>query len=456
MSGRENFYAQHTVQGRRPRNTLKASPPLILASGFLALIFLGTFLLSLPVASAAQPIGLFNAFFMATSAVTLTGLAVIDTALHLSGFGKAVLLVLVQLGGLGFVTFAVLTSLALGRKLSLQQQALALEAFNQTRVSRIQDTALTVVKISLLIELIAAIVLTLWWWRDMPFSTALTHGVFHAITAFNNCGLSLFEDSLAHFANDTVIILTITTLIILGGIGFSVLSDINQRRSWRTLLPYTKVILIGTFILNVAGFLLIWSLENNNPDTLGSMSTHGQILAAWMQSVTARTAGFTSIDVTALKDSTTVVLLLFMFIGGGSLSTASGIKVGTFIILLAAMWSYIVQSRDVVVMKRTIAPDIIQKALALVVVTVLFALIGVFLLTLFENRPFLDLLFEIISALSTTGLSRDLTPTLSTPSKAVLIIIMFAGRLGPLTLIYSLATRKNSRIRYATTEFPVG
>lgn len=455
MSERDSFYASQLGQHKRRRPALKAGPPLILASGFLVLIAVGTLLLWLPV-SAAPRVSLYDALFMATSAVTVTGLAVIDTAHDLTTFGKTVLILLVQLGGLGFVTFAILTALALGRKLTLRQQAIALEAFNQTSVSRIRSTALTVIKIALAIQAVVAIILTLWWWRDMPFSTALSQGIFHAITAFNNCGFSLFEKSLAQFAGDAVIILTITAAIILGGIGFSVLHDIRQKQRWRALMPYTKAIVMATVALNLFGFLMVWLLEHDNPGTLGSLGVSDQMLAAWMQSVTARTAGFTSIDITQLHDSTVVVLMFLMFIGGGSLSTASGIKVGTFIILLAAMWSYIAQRRDVIIWKRSIEPETVQKSLALVVVTSLLAIGSVFMLTLFEKQPFLDLLFETISALSTTGMSRDLTPLLSDPGKAVLIVIMFAGRVGPLTLIYSLAARRHTRIRYPATEFPVG
>ncbi len=434
---------------------LRASPPLILAAGFLALIALGTILLSLPLAG--QPrLSLFQALFMATSAVTVSGLSVIDPATALSTFGQTVLITLVQLGGLGFVTFAVLTSLALGRKLSLRQQSVALQAFNQTNVARIQRTAATVIRMSLTIELIAALVLTLWWWRDMPFPKALGRGLFHAIAAFNNAGFSLFDDSLVEFASDAITLLTISALIILGGIGFSVLDDLWHKRRWSQLMPYTRLIVLGTLVLNLAGFVLLWLLEANNDDTLGALPLHGQALSAWMQSVTARTAGFTSIDITLLHDSSTVVLMILMFIGGGSLSTASGIKVGTFIILLAAVRSYVVQSRDVVLMKRSIEPETIQKSLALVFVTVGFAVTGLFLLTIFEDQPFLDLLFEIVSALSTTGMSRDLTPVLSTPSQAVLLTMMFAGRLGPLTLVYTLATRQHSRVRHPVAQFPVG
>lgn len=455
MFGRDDFEVWHARKKPQRRHTLKASPPVILAGGFLVLILIGTVLLALPFAS-PQPLGLFNAFFMATSAVTITGLAVVNPGTDLSHFGQVVLLLLVQLGGLGFVTFAVLTSLALGKKLSLRQQAVALQAFNQTSVSRIRRTAVSVIKISLLIELVGAIILTLWWLRDMPFAAALGQGIFHSIMGFNNAGFSLFDDSLGSFSSDAVIVLTITSLIILGGIGFSVLSDISQKKQWRTLSSYTRVIVLGTIALNVFGFILVWALEYNNADTIGNLSLHGQALSAWLQSVTARTAGFTSIDITQLRDSTTLVLIVLMFIGGGSLSTASGIKIGTFIVLLAAMWSYIKQRREVVIMKRTIETDAIQKSLALLLITSLFAIVGVFLLTLFETRPFLDLLFEAISALSTTGMSRGLTPTLSTPGKTILIVMMFAGRLGPLTLIYILATRQRSRVRYPTTEFPVG
>lgn len=455
MFGRDDFDVWHARKEPQHRHTLKASPPVILAGGFLVLILIGTVLLALPFAS-PRPLGLFNAFFMATSAVTVTGLAVVDPGTDLSHVGQVILLLLVQLGGLGFVTFAVLTSLALGKKLSIRQQAVALQAFNQTSVSRIRRTAVSVIKISLVIELIGAIVLTLWWLRDMPPAAALGRGIFHSVMAFNNAGFALFEDSLGAFSSDALTLLTVTSLIILGGIGFSVLSDIGQKRQWRTLTTYTRVIVLGTVVLNIFGFIIVWALEYNNTDTLGNLSLHGQALSAWLQSVTARTAGFTSIDITQLRDSTTLVLIVLMFIGGGSLSTASGIKIGTFIVLLAAMWSYIKQRREVVVMKRTIEADAIQKSLALLLVTSLFAIVGVFLLTLCETRPFLDLLFEAVSALSTTGMSRELTPTLSAPGKGILIIMMFAGRLGPLTLIYIIATRQHSRVRYPTTEFPVG
>lgn len=453
-----NWLPLHGFQTyKRIRRTglLRASPPVVLAAGFLVLICIGTVLLALPVSTHA-PIGILTALFMATSAVTVTGLAVIDPAISLTDFGQVVLIALVQLGGLGFVTFAVVAAITLGRKMSLQHQALALEAFNQTSVSKIQRTAFSVLKISVCIEAIAAIILALWWWRDLPFETAVYRAIFHAIAAFNNAGFSLFPASLAQFVSDPVTILVISFSIILGGVGFSVLSDVGQKKRWATLMPYTKVVLIATLALNLIGFFAIWALESGNEATLARLPVHGQALAAWMQSVTSRTAGFTTVDVAQLTDSSTLVIMLLMFIGGGSLSTASGIKVGTFIVLLAAVYSYIFQRKEVVLMKRSIAREAIQKSLALVLVSSALVFLGVFLMTIFETAPFLSILFEVVSAVSTTGLTRDLTPQLTRPSQALIIVLMFAGRLGPLTLVYSLATQKRSRITYPATDFQVG
>lgn len=436
---------------------LRASPPVVLASGFFSLIVLGTFLLALPV-SQAEPFSLFTAFFMATSAVTITGLTVIEPGLSLTLFGQVVLMILIQLGGLGFVTFAVISAVTLGKRMSLNQQALALQAFNQTSVSKIRSTAFTVLKVSLAIELCAAVFLAFWWSKDMPLGSAIYNAIFHAISAFNNAGVTLFPGSLALFRDDAVIILTITSCVILGGLGFSVLSELRMKRQWHTLLPYTKVILLGTLGLNLFGFVMIWLLELNNPRTLGELAWFDQALTAWLHSVTTRTAGFITVDISQLHDSSTLIMMMLMFIGGGSLSTASGIKIGTFIVLMAAVYSYIFHRKEVVLFKRSISPDTVQKSLALLLVTTALILLGTLLITIFEQErtAFMNIFFEVVSATTTTGLSRDTTPHLSTPSQVVLTLLMFAGRLGPLTLIYSLATQKRSRIRYPETEFTVG
>ena len=452
---RFNIHPLQAYRQVRRTGQLQASPPAVLAGSFLVLILIGTALLSLPIAQ-RHPFGVFEALFTATSAVTVTGLMLIDPAHDLSFFGQAVLLALVQVGGIGFVTFAIIATLTLGKRVSLKYQALALEAFNQTSVSKIRATAFVVFKLSAAIELMGILVLTAWWLPGTGFLQALAHAVFHTIMAFNNGGMALPGTAMGRYLGDPITILATTALIILGGIGFSVVNDVRTKRKWGLLTSYTRIILLATLLLNVFGFLLIWALEHGNPHTLGALPMHAQALTAWLQSVASRTAGFHSIDLVHLQDETTLVLMLLMFIGGGSLSTASGIKVGTFVVLLAAAWSYIRGHREIVLLRRTIAPDTVQKSLALLLVTGALAFVATLLMCIIEKARFLDILFEVVSALSTTGATRDLTPSLSAPSHLLLIVLMFVGRLGPLTLIYSLSTQRASRVRHPEAPFQVG
>ncbi len=434
---------------------LQASPPAMLAGSFIILILIGTALLSLPIAQ-RQPFGLFEAFFTATASITVTGLAVVDPATDLSFFGQAVILALVQVGGLGFVTFAIIATVTLGKRVSLKYQALALEAFNQTSVQRIRQTALTVLKFSLAIELAAILILTLWWWRHDTLEHAFLLAGFHAVSAFNNAGMSLFPGSLATFTGDPVTIFVLTGCIVLGGLGFSVLADINQKRSWSGLAYYTRMMLLGTIILNLVGITLFWLIEARNPQTLAHLPVASQGLAAWTQIIAARTAGFASVDIDRLHDSSRFLLIGLMFIGGGSLSTASGIKLGTFIVLLAVVRAYVQQRREVVLMGRTIAQETIQKSLALLMVSGLLVCLGIFLMSLFEDLPFIAVVTEVVAAFTTTGLSPDLTRNLSLPSQILLMLLMFIGRLGPLTLVYSLGTQRHSRVRYPEAQIQIG
>ncbi|WP_322995070.1 TrkH family potassium uptake protein [Castellaniella sp.] len=452
------LFTVHPLQAyRRVRRTgqLHASPPVVLAGSFFILTLLGMLLLLLPAAQ-AQPISIFQALFTAASAVTVTGLMVIDPAQALTPFGQGILLALVQIGGIGFVTFAIIASVTLGKRVSLKYQALALEAFNQTSVARIRQTALTVLKFSLIIEGVAIVILTLWWWRHNNLHDAFLMAVFHAISAFNNAGITLFPDSLSGFVGDPVTTFVLTGCIILGGLGFSVLADIYHKRAWKTLAYYTRLMLIGTLVLNLCALTLFWLIESRNPATLAHLPLPSQGLASWIQVVAARTAGFAAMDVDLMHDSSRFLLVALMFIGGGSLSTASGIKLGTFIILLAVMRAYILQRKEVVLMNRTITPEAIHKALALMMMSGLLVCIGIFIVSLFEQLPFLSVMTEVMSAFSTTGLSPDLTQKLSLPSQILLILLMFIGRLGPLTLVYNLGTRSHSRIRYPDAQMQIG
>lgn len=438
---------------------LGASPPALLAAGFLALIALGTVLLALPIAGGPERLTLFEAFFTATASVTVTGLTIV-TPQQLSLFGQWVSIILVQIGGLGFVTFAVVSAITLGHRMSLRQQSLALEAFNQTNTARLKDTALSVLHITIIIELSVMALLFLWWWGNghMSGPQALRYAVFHAIAAFNNAGYALFDDSLATFIGDGVTIAILSSTVILGGLGFPVIVDVLRKKRWPAIQPYARLMIISAMLLNVLGFVLIWAMEARNPATLGMLDWASQARAAWMQSVSLRTAGFTAFDVTAMHDSTTLFATVLMFIGGGTMSTAGGIKLGTFVVILAAVFAYLTQRKEVVIMHRSLSPESIQKALAVVVITLLTAVFALFLLTLFEDRPFISLYLEVIGALSTAGISKGLTAELSRPSQCILLILMFMGRVGPLTLVYSLAirSRRSGRVRYPEMEFQVG
>ena len=439
----------------RRTGRFNASPPAVLAGGFITLSLIGALLLLMPF-STHHEISWITALFSAVSAVTITGLSTVDISATYTPVGQAILLILIQIGGLGFVTFSIVTALALGKKISLKHQALAKEAFNQTNVSTVRQTARTIIKATIVIETAATVIFTLWWWRETHFMDALGRGIFHSISAFNNAGVSITGTYLANYVDDPVLILGTTALIITGGLGFTVLHDIRQKQAWHTLTPYTKIVLIGTLVMNLIGFVMIWLIEYDNPDTLGALSIPGQGLAAWLQTVTTRTAGFNSVNIAALEDTTTLLMMLYMFIGGGSLSLASGIKIGTFIVLMAAAWSYIFQRPQITLLKRAVSPDTVQKSLALLLITATLIFCGTLIMTLLESAPFLSILFEVVSAISTTGLSRDLTTTLSAPSQFLLITLMLIGRLGPLTLIYSLSTQGKGRVRYPETSFQVG
>ena len=436
-------------------HVLKLSPPAVLALGFMALIVTGTLLLLLPVATTA-PLSLLQALFTATSAVTVTGLVVVDTGSHFSVFGQVVIAMLIQAGGLGFMTFAVVAAISLGTKIGLTQQKVAQEAMNQTSLAHIVQTAKAVLLYSLVIELIGVVLLTLVWQQELGIVTALYYAFFYTISAFNNAGFALDSTSLMPYAGSVSVNLIITSLFIIGGIGFTVLMDLKKQRRWQLLSVNTRIVLLATLVINVIAFVLIWLLEANNPATLANLSIKDQALAAWFQAVTPRTAGFNTLDYSQMTDASNVLTLLLMFIGGGSLSTASGIKLGTFAVLIMATYAFLRRRDDVTLFKRNIPQALVLKALALTFVSMALVFIAIFVLTALEDAPFLDIAFEAVSALSTVGLSRGLTGNLTVPGQCVLIFLMFAGRVGPLTLAYFLATPKKRKTRFADTKIQVG
>ena len=440
----------------KQRNTINLSPPSILALGFLGLIIIGTLLLKLPYSHHGD-LSWINALFTATSAVTITGLSVVNVGEAYTVFGKVVIMGLLQCGGLGFMTFAILAAMSLSPKIGLKQQIMAQETIGQTSLAKVTMTIKGVLLYSLFFEMVGTVILTIAWMQEYNFNQALFYAAFYSVSAFNNGGFSLFPNSLMSFADRYFITFTISMLYIIGGIGFLVLMDIKRNKSWKKLSTNSKLILSTIAGLNVFAFITIWLLEANNAATLATMSLGDQALNAWFHATVPRSSGFNSLPMESMSDASSLVTILLMFIGGGSLSTAGGIKVGTFIIVVLSVVSFLRREDELRVFNHSVSEKTTFKALAVIFITVTLIFIGFFSLLLLEpDKRFLDLLFEAVSAACTVGLSRGITSDLQPASLVALMLLMFAGRLGPLTLAYLIATPKKSRLKHPPSEIQIG
>lgn len=415
---------------------------------------IGTFLLSLPFAKAGPGSAtLLEAFFTAVSAVCVTGHTVVDTKEYWTPFGHAVILVLIQVGGLGIMVFASLIGLALARRLSLRSRMTAASEAKSVGVGDVKVLLVGIVKISATIEGAVAVILTLRWWLgygyDLP--QALWLGVFHAVSSFNNAGFALFSGNLTSFASDPIICLPIAAAIILGGLGFPVLMQL--RRELGVTLHWsmnTKLVLWATSILLVLGTVFIAVIEWENPRTLGDLDAGARILAAFFQSVQTRTAGFNSVDIGALDPATLFGMDIFMFIGGGPASTAGGIKVTTFAVLFFIMYTELRGEGAVNIFGKRLSRAVHRQAITVVLLAVAVVVGSTVLLMLITDFELDVILFEVISAFSTVGLSAGITADLPVAGQLILIALMFIGRLGPVTLASAIALRER-RILY---EYP--
>lgn len=443
------------AQNKSP-NTINLSPPSLLALGFLSFIIVGTLLLKLPISHHGE-LSWLNALFTSTSAVTITGLSVVNVGEAYTTFGKIVIMLLLQSGGLGFMTFAILAALSLSSNIRLKQQMMAQETIGQTSLAKVSFTIKGVLLYSLFFEAIGTFILTIAWMQEYDFSRAFFYAAFYSVSAFNNGGFSLFPNSLMSFADHYLITFTISMLYIIGGIGFVVLMDIKRARRWKTLSPNSKLMLSTIAGLNLFAFIVIWALEASNPLTLSNMNLGDQALNAWFHATVPRSSGFNSLDVASMTDASTLVTMILMFIGGGSLSTAGGIKVGTFIIVILSVITFLRRSEELRVFNHSVSKATSFKAFAVLSITAILIFLGSFTLLILEpNKDFLDLLFEAVSAACTVGLSRGITSELQPASLFALILLMFAGRLGPLTLAYLIATPKKSRLKHPPADIQIG
>lgn len=297
-------------------------------------------------------------------------------------------------------------------------------------------------------ELSATVLLSLRWVPEYGLGKGIYVSLFHSISAFNNAGFSLWSDSLSRYVGDPIVNLVITFLFITGGLGFTVIADLKINRSFRKLSLHTKLMLVGTLVINICALFVILFLEYGNPGTLGNLTFGEKLWGAYFQAVTPRTAGFNTIEIGQMTSASLFFTMLLMFIGAGSASTGSGIKVTTFIVMILATFAFLRGNEEPVIFKRTIKQHTILKALTVIVMSILFIFLTIFILSISENLPFVALIFEAFSAFGTVGLSMGITDQLSIVGKQVIIVLMFIGRIGPLTLAFSLSKMKKSNIRY--------
>ena len=435
------------------------SPSRVLVLGFAALILFGALLLTLPQAT-QDGLGLpfLNAAFTATSAVCVTGLVVVDTGTTFTLFGQLVILFLIQVGGLGFMTFATLFAMILGKRITLKERLLLQEALNQISVEGIVRLTKSVLQISFAIEAIGAVILTLRWYSDFGWSKSLYYGVFHSISAFNNAGIDLFGNfsSLTAFVGDPIVNITIMLLIICGGLGFLVLADLLEHRKKFRL--HTKIVLQVSGVLILLGAVFIFIMEFTNPKTLGPLPLGTKVLAAFFQSVSPRTAGFNTINLAGMYDTTLLSMIVLMFIGASPGGTGGGIKTTTFISIVLSVLSTYRSDPHVVFEGRTLPKEVIQKAWAITTSAAFLIFLILSILSYTENSDLLTVLFEVTSAFGTVGLSLGITPTLSAVGKMAIILTMFVGRVGPLTLAFVLSQKANKQahIKYPDERIMIG
>lgn len=427
---------------------IKLPPSAVLALLYLNLILLGMVLLKLPFAN-TQAIAWRDALFTATSAVTITGLGVVDTGTQFTLWGQMIIALLLELGGIGVMTFTVLVLSMLGFQVGAAQHVFLREDLNQTSVTALLKLTWIIFKIVIICQALGALALSFVFVPELGWGKGLWYALFHSISAFTNGGFALYSTSMMPFVTNPVINITIPVLVIVGGIGYSVITDVWNQRRWHAFTLHTKLMLVGTAILLVVSITAFALMEWTNPKTLGALeSNSAKLSASWFQMVISRSGGFNSIDLAGMHESTTLMFIMLMLIGGGSTSMAGGLKVTTFIVLILSALAFFKRQRWIHVFGRSIREDQIQKVLALTVTTCGLLILAVFLMSLDNDGQILALFFEATSALATVGASLGITASLNDFERSVIMLLMFIGRVGPLSLGIFLAMNTLPKVRY--------
>lgn len=446
------------------KKTFRLSPTQIIALTFAAIILVGALLLTLPVSSrSGQSVGFHTALFTATSATCVTGLILGDTWTLWSGFGQAVIITLIEIGGLGFMSAASLVVFLLRKKIGLRQRMIMAQALSVSEMEGVVRLQKWVLLGSLIIQLSGALVLFFRFLPNYGWEQAAKWGVFHAISAFCNAGFDIVGNiapgaNMILFNRDPVVLITIMALITVGGLGFFVWEEVVTLHNFKKFSVYTKLVLLAAGGLLLGGAALIAILEWNNPGTLGPMETPHKILNAFFQSVTVRTAGFTGVDQAALTEGGKAVSIVLMLIGGASGSTAGGIKTVTFLVLVLFVLTRARGRSTVTIFHRTVPHDKIMDAATIVSLITGLTVAGAMFITATSPVTFTDALFETASALATVGLTAGVTPNLSVAAQLMLIVFMYFGRVGILTISlgFLMGNKAEDRFRYAHTNLLIG
>ncbi|HHV81878.1 TPA: Trk family potassium uptake protein [bacterium] len=440
----------------------ETNPWRFIVLSFLLIILVGTFFLMLPVSSQSgkftDPI---TALFTATSATCVTGLVVVDTGTYWSLFGQIVILLLIQLGGISYMTLLSFLALLLRRQVVLHERIILQETLNSWSIRGVMKLARVVLYTVVFFEGLGALLLFFVFIRDYPFITALKFSIFHSISAFCNAGFDLLGGfrSLTGYVDNLLLVFTITSLIIFGGMGFVVIYDLRSNLfNWKKITIHSKIAILTTIILIILGTLIIGLLEWRNPGTMGPLSIRGKILSSYFQSVTPRTAGFNTLNIGNMHNATLLFIILLMFIGASPGGTGGGIKTVTFTVLISAVRATLMGYENVEIMERKLYWDSVRKAWALFFLSIGLIFIGWFTLLISENLLPINLLFEVVSAFGTVGLSTGITPSLSTVGRIVIILVMYLGRVGlvvfGLSFLYPL--RRKSHIELPYGEVSIG
>lgn len=435
---------------------IKKNPYLVFLYGFATIILIGTILLSLPIASNdGKSVGIINALFTATSASCVTGLVVVNTAYHWTVLGKVVIIMLIQIGGLGVMTMTALISFFIGKKISLKTRLLIMEERNVDELQGVVRLTKNILLYTFGVELVGAILFSFVFIKDFGVAKGIAYSIFHAISSFCNAGFDLIGNSMINYVDNPIVTLAVCGLIVIGGIGYFVFWDMYASKRFKMLTLHSKLVLIITGILLIGGTILMFLLEGDNPGTMGNLDMSGKINASIFQAVNPRTAGYNSVPLENLRMSTVAISVVLMFIGGSPASTAGGIKTTTFVVLIISFYNLVRGKEDVEIFGRRILPETTIRASAILILSIMIITVCSIILSVTEENigyDFLEIVYETVSAFSTVGLTRGITPSLSNTGKLILSMMMYIGRVGPLTVAYAFLKKHKNIGNYTYPE----